>query len=169
MRLQHVQPCAPGSSVASRTRSMAARLAACSVRRTSPRREHYSAEAKEPPAEAAWRGGWAPTRATPVIASASCGHRRLVLIPDAHRRRLRYPVGWIATMTETASRPALPGGCNCGEIRYVVTRPFLTAYICHCHRCQKRTGSAFSMSVVIPADGLQIVAGKPLPTERPLE
>jgi hypothetical protein len=39
---------------------MAARLAACSVRRTSPRREHYSAEAKEPPAEAAWRGGWAP-------------------------------------------------------------------------------------------------------------
>jgi hypothetical protein len=72
-------------------------------------------------------------------------------------------------MTETASRPALPGGCNCGEIRYVVTRPFLTAYICHCHRCQKRTGSAFSMSVVIPADGLQIVAGKPLPTERRLE
>jgi hypothetical protein len=31
-------------------------------------------------------------------------------------------------MTETASHPARPGGCNCGEIRYVVTRPFLTAY-----------------------------------------
>jgi hypothetical protein len=60
------------------------------------------------------------------------------------------------------------GGCNCGEIRYLVTRPFLTVYICHCHLCQKRTGSAYSMSVVIPADGLLIVAGKPLHTQRRL-
>jgi hypothetical protein len=36
---------------------------------------------------------------------------------------------------------------NCGAIRYLVTRPFLTAYICHCRLCQKRTGSAFSFSV----------------------
>lgn len=66
-------------------------------------------------------------------------------------------------MAETIS---LQGGCNCGEIRYLVTRPFLTAYICHCHLCQKRTGSAFSMSVVLPVEGLQIVAGKPTRTER---
>jgi hypothetical protein len=46
----------------------------------------------------------------------------------------------------------------CGAIRYLVTRPFLTAYICHCHLCQKRTGSAFSLSVVLPADGLELVA-----------
>jgi hypothetical protein len=63
----------------------------------------------------------------------------------------------------------LPGGCSCGKIRYLVRRPFLTAYICHCHRCQKRTGSAFSMSVVIPADGLQIVTGELLATERRLD
>jgi hypothetical protein len=47
---------------------------------------------------------------------------------------------------------------NCGAIRYLVTRPFLTAYICHCHLCQKRTGSAFSLSVVLPADGLELVS-----------
>jgi hypothetical protein len=46
---------------------------------------------------------------------------------------------------------------NCGAVRYLVTRPFLTAYICHCHLCQKRTGSAFSLSVVLPADGLELV------------
>ncbi|MGA3403784.1 MAG: GFA family protein [Acetobacteraceae bacterium] len=63
---------------------------------------------------------------------------------------------------------ALSGGCNCGTIRYLVTRPFLTAYICHCHLCQKRTGSAFSMSVVLPADGLAIVAGTAVRTERRL-
>ncbi|MBV8456955.1 MAG: GFA family protein [Acetobacteraceae bacterium] len=62
--------------------------------------------------------------------------------------------------------PALTGGCNCGAVRYLVTRPLLTVYICHCHLCQKRTGSAFSMSVVLPADGLQIVAGELLWTER---
>jgi hypothetical protein len=83
-------------------------------------------------------------------------------------RRVRYSSGEIS-MTEPASHPELPGGCNCGEIRYLVTRPLLTAYICHCHRCQKRTGSAFSMSVVIAADGLQIIAGEPLRTERRLE
>jgi hypothetical protein len=58
------------------------------------------------------------------------------------------------------------GGCNCGAIRYRVTRSFLTAYICHCHLCQKRTGSAFSFSVVLPASGLEWVAGQPLRTER---
>jgi len=59
------------------------------------------------------------------------------------------------------------GGCNCGAIRYRVTREPLTAYICHCHLCQKRTGSAFSMSVVIPADGMEIVSGTPMRTEKP--
>jgi len=65
-----------------------------------------------------------------------------------------------------AGTPALTGGCNCGAVRYLVTRSFLTVYICHCHLCQKRTGSAFSMSAVLPADGLQIVAGELLRTER---
>jgi len=64
--------------------------------------------------------------------------------------------------------PKLPilGGCNCGEVRYLVTKPPLAAYICHCHLCQKRTGSAFSMSMVIPADGFELVAGSPMRKER---
>jgi hypothetical protein len=60
----------------------------------------------------------------------------------------------------------LPGGCNCGAVRYLITRPLLAAYICHCHLCQKRSGSAFSMSVVIPADGFQIVQGTPVQAGR---
>ena len=42
-----------------------------------------------------------------------------------------------------APKLPIPGGCNCGEVRYLVTKPPLAAYICHCHLCQKRTGSAF--------------------------
>ncbi len=61
-----------------------------------------------------------------------------------------------------------PGGCNCGQVRYLVTREPLTCYICHCHLCQKRTGSPFSMSVVLPAGGIEIVAGEPGRSERKL-
>ena len=60
------------------------------------------------------------------------------------------------------------GGCNCGAIRYVISSRPLTVYICHCHLCQKRTGSAFSMSMVIPSDGFQITQGAPKRTERRL-
>ena len=58
------------------------------------------------------------------------------------------------------------GGCNCSQLRYRVTKEPLTSYICHCHRCQKRTGSAFSMSIVIPATGLHLEKGEPTKTER---
>ena len=60
----------------------------------------------------------------------------------------------------------MDGGCNCGEIRYRMTRAPLTAYICHCHLCQKRTGSAFSLQVVIPADGFELLTGSPMQKER---
>jgi hypothetical protein len=60
------------------------------------------------------------------------------------------------------------GGCNCGAVRYRVRSEPLTAYICHCHLCQKRTGSAFSLSMVFRADALEITAGEPQRTERAL-
>jgi hypothetical protein len=34
----------------------------------------------------------------------------------------------------------------------LVTRPFLSAYFCHCHPCQKRTGGAFSLTAVLRED-----------------
>ena len=56
--------------------------------------------------------------------------------------------------------PAL-GGCSCGRVRYRISAEPLTAYICHCHRCQKRTGSAFAMFIVLPADGFHVEEGRP--------
>ena len=66
--------------------------------------------------------------------------------------------------------PPLPlgGGCNCGAVRYRISRAPLTAYICHCHLCQKRTGGAFSLSMVFPKEALEFTAGKPARTERVL-
>ena len=66
--------------------------------------------------------------------------------------------------------PSLPwlGGCNCASIRYRVSKPGLTCYICHCHLCQKRTGSAFSMSIVLQADGIDLLQGTLERSERSL-
>ena len=66
--------------------------------------------------------------------------------------------------------PTLPliGGCNCGAVRYRISRAPLLAYICHCHLCQKRTGGAFSLSMVFPENALEITSGEPERAERVL-
>jgi len=65
-----------------------------------------------------------------------------------------------------ATRYPIEGGCNCGEVRYRIAKEPLTLYLCHCHLCQKRTGSAFSMQVVFPADAFGLVAGEPITRDR---
>jgi len=52
-------------------------------------------------------------------------------------------------------RLPLTGGCVCGRLRYALTGAPLLAYACHCHQCQKRSGSAFTLSVVIRTADLQ--------------
>jgi hypothetical protein len=65
-----------------------------------------------------------------------------------------------------AMRYPIEGGCNCGKVRYRITKEPLTVYVCHCHLCQKRTGSAFSMQVVFPADAFELMAGEPIKRDR---
>ncbi|HXQ12927.1 MAG TPA: GFA family protein [Caulobacteraceae bacterium] len=60
------------------------------------------------------------------------------------------------------------GGCNCGAVRFRISKPPLTAYLCHCHLCQKRTGSPFAMNVVFPGDGLEVTAEAPFELARDL-
>lgn len=60
------------------------------------------------------------------------------------------------------------GGCNCGQLRYSISSEPLACYICHCHQCQKRTGSAFSMSLVMQVGSLEITSGRPVESEREL-
>lgn len=61
-------------------------------------------------------------------------------------------------------RPSLPmeGACRCGAIRLRLTEaPVLTA-ACHCRGCQRMSSSAFSLTAMVPAQGLQVLQGTPV-------
>ena len=53
------------------------------------------------------------------------------------------------------------GGCACGAIRYTVSSEPYVSYACHCTECQKRTSSAFGISIQVPSDGVTIEQGSP--------
>lgn len=54
------------------------------------------------------------------------------------------------------------GGCRCGKIRFRINaEPFVTA-VCHCRGCQKMSASAFSTTLTLPADALEILQGEPV-------
>jgi hypothetical protein len=55
------------------------------------------------------------------------------------------------------------GGCLCGAIRYRVSAEPLTVYVCHCMDCQRRTGSAFALSMFVPMDSIEITCGATAP------
>ena len=55
----------------------------------------------------------------------------------------------------------LAGGCQCGHLRYAITAEPLTLYACHCHECQHQSGSAFGMSLFVPAAAIEHVGATP--------
>jgi hypothetical protein len=51
------------------------------------------------------------------------------------------------------------GGCSCGEVRYrLVSGPLIT-HCCHCLNCQRQTGSAFVVNLVIEAERVALLSG----------
>lgn len=53
----------------------------------------------------------------------------------------------------------LTGGCQCGTIRYEITAAPKRTVACHCTDCQRQSGSAFGMTLVVAEDDFQIVKG----------
>ncbi len=57
------------------------------------------------------------------------------------------------------SGPTHTGRCNCGAVRVEAKEPFCGAAYCHCTVCRRRTGTAYSASVLVPADRVRIAGG----------
>ncbi len=59
------------------------------------------------------------------------------------------------------------GGCSCGAVRYRLLSEPLFTHCCHCLNCQRQTGSAFVINLLIETDRVELVAGAPQPVDVP--
>jgi hypothetical protein len=59
------------------------------------------------------------------------------------------------------------GGCSCGAVRYRLTSEPLFIHCCHCLNCQRQTGSAFVINLLIEADRVELLASDPQPVDVP--
>ena len=62
------------------------------------------------------------------------------------------------------AEPNLPmrGGCMCGGVRYEISEPLLGALYCHCTRCQRRTGTGFSVNALTAPGSFRTTDGEEL-------
>jgi hypothetical protein len=65
------------------------------------------------------------------------------------------------------SAELLEGGCSCGEIRYRLASDPLFVNCCHCLNCQRQTGSAFVINMLIEDDRVEVLSGEPEAVEVP--
>jgi hypothetical protein len=63
-------------------------------------------------------------------------------------------------MAETGS--TYEGGCTCGAIRYRMETKPLFVHCCHCHWCQRETGSSYALNAMIEADRVTLLQGEPV-------
>lgn len=61
----------------------------------------------------------------------------------------------------------MEGGCACGLVRYRLSAPPLFVHGCHCHHCQRETGSAFAWNGMIESDRIEVTRGTPALFELP--
>jgi hypothetical protein len=61
----------------------------------------------------------------------------------------------------------MEGGCSCGVVRYRLASNPLFVHCCHCLNCQRQTGSAFVINLLIEADRVELLAGEPHAVEVP--
>lgn len=57
----------------------------------------------------------------------------------------------------------LEGGCFCGAVRYRLEAAPMFVHCCHCHDCQRQTGSAFVLNALIETSNVTILKGAPEP------
>jgi hypothetical protein len=59
------------------------------------------------------------------------------------------------------------GACACGAVRYRLASDPLFTHGCHCFSCQRQTGSAFVINLLIEADRVELLEGSPQPVDVP--
>ena len=60
----------------------------------------------------------------------------------------------------------MTGGCACGAVRYTLASEPMFVHCCHCRNCQRQTGSAFVINLLIETDRVD-VTGEPVAVDAP--
>ena len=63
----------------------------------------------------------------------------------------------------------LEGGCACGELRYRLRSSPMFVHCCHCLNCQRQTGTAFVLNMLIEASRVELLGGTPIAVAVPRE
>jgi hypothetical protein len=63
----------------------------------------------------------------------------------------------------------MEGGCACGAVRYRLKSAPMFVHCCHCHDCQRQTGSAFVLNALIEADRVEVLSGETVPVSMPTD
>lgn len=61
----------------------------------------------------------------------------------------------------------MEGGCACGAVRYRLASEPMFVHCCHCLNCQRQTGSAFVINMLIETDRVELLAGAPHTVDAP--
>ena len=59
------------------------------------------------------------------------------------------------------------GGCACGAVRYRLGSEPLFVHCCHCLNCQRQTGSAFVINLLIESERVELLGREPQPVDVP--
>ncbi len=56
----------------------------------------------------------------------------------------------------------ISGSCLCGKVKFELSGPFSSFYVCHCSRCRKATGSAHASNIFTKPENLCWTDGEDL-------
>ena len=59
------------------------------------------------------------------------------------------------------------GGCACGALRYRLEAEPMIVHCCHCLNCQRQTGSAFVINLLIEREHVALLVGTPQAVDVP--
>ena len=60
---------------------------------------------------------------------------------------------------ERSTTPRLTGACQCGAVRYSIDGGRHRLNVCHCRDCQRQSGSAFGMSLIVEPSAFRVESG----------
>lgn len=49
--------------------------------------------------------------------------------------------------------------CQCGGVHMRIAQPPMVAMACHCRSCQRLTSGAYSLTLMIPSQGFEVLDG----------